>query len=339
MKESLGIIILFLLISIAFFVYIDTAISEVKERVNYISTKFSDLDSRISYIEQEISEMNKSLSYFRSNISDIRKNLSSIQTKLSSLEKDINLLKEQFEEIKNISNDILSTEDYIKNWFESSIREVSPTIDNLIYNAYQCIKGSTFDLGCFSYYLYSVYGLKYVYDNITYGKEDVLIKPSTFLRYKKGDCEDFALLYFIILNKVKDRGYYLKIPKFNPGSRYYLYETPYYIYYLDNYGSITENLNYYNVYFVCFDERDLYDTESTGHCVVALCKNLGSFQEIFSKCLLLEPQTYGSLYIRNDISDVYSYNGIEWYIIENISYLMNKTHFCYFSEISRCIEI
>jgi len=339
MKESLGIIILFVLISIVFFAYIDTAINEIKERVNYITTKFSDLDRRISYLEQEISEMNKSLSYFRLNISDIRNNLSSIKTELSSLKKDIDLLKEQFEEIENISNDILSIENYIKNWFESSIREVSPTIDNLIYNAYQCIKGNTFDLGCFSYYLYSVYGLKYTQDNITYGKEDVLAKPSTFLRYKKGDCEDFALLYFIILNKVKDRGYYLKIPKFNPGSRYYLYETPYYIYYLDDYGSTTENLKYYNVYFVCFDEKDLYNIKSTGHCIIALCKNLDSLQEIFSKCLLLEPQAYGSLYIRDETSNAYSYDGMEWYVIENISYLMNETHFCYFSEISRCIKI
>jgi len=223
--------------------------------------------------------------------------------------------------------------------FESSIRETSLTIDNLIYNAYQCTSGNTFDLGCFSYYLYNIYGLSYRYDNVTYGREDVLIKPTTFLRYKKGDCEDFAFLYFIILNRVKDKGYYLKFPKFDPGSRYYLYETTYYRYYLNDYESTTENLNYFNIYFVCFDERELYEIKSTGHCVVALCKNLSSPKELFSKCLLLEPQNYGSLYIKNNALDTYSNNGENWYVIERLSYLMNRTHFCYFSDISRCIKI
>jgi len=344
MKESLGIIILLILFGILFYMYFSTSISEIKEKADYITKGFSNIDNRISNLEQDInalklkiSEIEKSFNYINSNISDIKGNLSLIKTNLSLLEDEINLLKKQIEEVKNTSSGILFVEDYIRNWFESSIREASPIIDNLIYNADQCVKGNTFDLGCFSYYLYDIYGLKYAYDNVTYGRKDVLIRPTTLLRYKKGDCEDFAFLYFIILNKVKNKRYYLKFPKFNPGSKYYLYETSYYIYYLNNYKSITKDLNYYNVYFICFDMRNIYDIESTGHCVVALCKDLDSVEKFLSKCLLLEPQNYGSLYIKDN--NAYSNNGEDWYIIEDITYLMNGTHFCYFSEISRCIKI
>jgi len=346
MKESLVIIILLISFGILFYMYFSTSIDEIKEKVDYITTSLFNIENRISNLEQDIntlklriSEIEKSLDYINSNISDIKGNLSSIKTNLSLLENEINLLKKQIEEVRNTSNNILSIEDYIKNWFESSIREASPIIDNLIYNADQCIKGNTFDLGCFSYYLYHIYGLSYAYDNVTYGREDVLIKPTTFLRYKRGDCEDFAFLYFIILNKVKDKGYYLKFPKFNSGSRYYLYETSYYRYYLNNYEEVIKSLKDYDVYFVCFYKEKLYNRESIGHCVIALCKDLSSFNDIYNKCLLLEPQSYGSLYIRDNVLNAYSNNGEDWYIIKDVTYLINKTHFCYSLGISGCIKI
>jgi len=328
------------------FIYFNASLDELREKVDNITMKFPELDSRISNLEQNISmltsmilEINESVNNLSSNIFNLNDNLSAIKTNLSLLEEEINILKERIKELENLSNDILSTENYIKNWFENSIREASPIINNLINDASQCIKGYTFDLGCFSYYLYYVYKLKYADDNETYGKKDVFIKPTTLLKYKKGDCEDFAFLYFIILSKIKDKGYYLKFPVFSPGSRYYLYETSLHIYYLDNYKSVTEDLRRYDVYLVCFNERKIQDLIGIGHCTVALCKDLKSVKDVISNCLLLETLNYGSLYIKNNTSNAYSPNGIDWYFIDNIAYVMNKTHFCYLSEISKCIEI
>jgi len=184
MKESLATIILLILFGIAFYIYFNASISEIKERIDYITKSFSNIDNKILNLEQEmnilnlkISEIEKSINYINSNISYIKGNLSLIKTNLSLLEDEISLLKKQLEDVKNTSSNILSIEGYIRNWFESSIREASPMIDNLIYNADQCVKGNIFDLGCFSYYLYNIYGLKYAYDNVTYGRGDLLVKP------------------------------------------------------------------------------------------------------------------------------------------------------------------
>jgi len=329
------------------FIYFNMSLDELKERISNITTKLPELDNRISNLEKNISmlssmisEINESINNLNSNISSLNNNLSAIKMNLSLLREEIDLLKERLRDLENLSNNILSTENYIKNWFESSIKEASPMIDNLIRNANQCIRGYAFDLGCFSYYLYHVYRLRYADDNETYGREDVFVKPTTLLRYKKGDCEDFTFLYFIVLNKIKYRGYYLKFPVYSPGSKYYLYETSLHIYYLDNYKSITEDLRYYDVYFVCFNKRKPQNLIGIGHCVVALCRDLRSVKDITSdKCLLLETLNYGSLYIKDNSSNTYSPNGIDWYIIENIAYLMNRTHFCYFYEVSKCIEI
>jgi len=280
------------LFSLAMVVNLSKTIVNLEDKIQELSDRF---DTRLRDIYER-------LTVISANIRNIEWNISDLNVSIADLYNRVNNLYNRTENLSKTLDVISTDQKYILNWLETSTKEVEPYIKAMINDprVSQCKKGNVFDIACFSYYLYFIYGVDYIEDINVYGK-DTLLKPTTFLRKRSGDCEDYAYFYYSLLKYLKEKGYYLKFPEADFMSRYYLYETREDIYYLMDMKENQIDLRNKDIYVVCWSWVVDYSKEE-GHCAIAICpsgieiKYMNTIDQFLTWCYIIEPQYYGARY-------------------------------------------
>jgi len=337
------------LFSLAMVVNLSKTTVNLENKIQELSDR---LDERLSDIYGHLASINGDIREIKWNISDLNKSISDLYNR-------VNDLYNRTENLSKTLGIIDSDQKYILNWLETSTKEAEPYIKALINDprVSQCKKGNVFDLGCFSYYLYFIFGLSSKMDLEVYGKMDVLMKPTTFLREKGGDCEDYAFFYYSLLKYLKERGYSLKFPEASTTEYYILYDTGEDIYYLNNARESQISLYNKDIYVVCWSWKLDYSKEE-GHCAIAICPSgieiryFNTLEQFLTWCYVLEPQYYGTRYkkykyclynICYDLpyySDDITLDFINSYEFEGVFLYFNDTKVCYYADdnIWRCFQ-
>lgn len=329
-----------------------------------LSKSVTDLDSKIQELSDRLDirlrDIYDSLSGIRGDIRTIKGNISNLNTSIADLYNRVSDLYNRTENLSKTLNIISTDQKLILNWLETSTREVEPYIKALINDprVSQCKKGNVFDIGCFSYYLYFIYGLDSISDIEVYGKMDVLVKPTTFLREKGGDCEDYAFFYYSLLKYLKEKGYSLRFPEANPTGYYILYDTGEDIYYLNYARENQISLYDKNIYVTCWTWKPDYLREEEGHCALAICpigidiRYFNTLEQFLTWCYVLEPQYYGTRYKRYkycsygicyDLPFYYddiTLDFVNKYEFRGIFMYFNDTKVCYYADddVWRCFQ-
>jgi len=329
-----------------------------------LSKSVADLDSKIQELSNKINnrlgDIYDSLNDIRRDIRVIRVNISDLNTSIGDLYSRISDLYNRTENLNKTLNIISSDQRVILNWLETSTREVEPYIRTLVNDprVSQCKKGNVFDIGCFSYYLYYIYGIEHKEDLGIYGKIDILVKPTTFLREKGGDCEDFAFFYYSLLKYLKENEYSLKFPEADPSKEYILYNTGEDMYYISNAKENQIYLHNKDIYVTCWSWIIDYSKGEEGHCVIAICpsgveiKHFTTIEQFLTWCYVIEPQYYGTRYKRYkyctygyclDLLSYYNYITLDFvnkYEFRGVFMYFNDTKVCYYSQdkVWRCFQ-
>ncbi|MFH0906294.1 MAG: hypothetical protein V1824_03070 [archaeon] len=141
--------------------------------------------------------------------------------------------------------------------------------------------------------------LGYAYDSDTTGKKDKLLDLETFVKTKKGDCEDFAQLYsaelrYLIDYVTIDLKKQIRFEAFEQVSDTTVKYSVYQDWYYQGASRFLVGGDYKYPYVACGNLFDPVARVVKGHCVVMLSNiNIKSEKDIFNltDSVLIEPQT------------------------------------------------
>jgi len=275
-------------------------------------SKYNDLDSKYNLKNQQYIDVLNNYNNIKEDYNQTNFEKQALEINLNNKEKEYNILKEEYKisqnskkevilDYNNLSSDynvILNNYNYLSqdlNNFRKDIREsmdwfkLNSNIDYLDDNIKHRMDVSLKDciicnstsckikLACINLKNNKTFKLKYSEDKIITNKEDKLQSLQSFLDIKKGDCEDFSLLFaselrYITSNLTKDKRIVIEpIISSNTSKNYYIDEDE--EWYYDKGIEGIEYNDYNNPYVACGNSYDLQKDEVGGHCFIILSKN------------------------------------------------------------------
>jgi len=295
-----GLAMMSLVISAVLFMYATKIQRSLKEEIDWLYTL-------LRYFENET----------ETQINLLRIDIRNLNTEINTLHTDVERIENTMDNIlTGIRNDISSMRDridllekyiiFIKDWMNTS-KEINMSL--IEKGLSRCVSGGVFDVECFVNYLYYTKGIRYEADPKEYEK---IQKPNDFLIRKEGDCEDFAYLYTVIINKLIEQGriHTIKLAYIDYLSR--ILFGPYVT-------SKNINISDKKAYTICYESFE----EEAGHCITGLCNyssvvdaaKLYFSYDILDNCVLFEPQTGFMIYRFLGYTDGYNSYDIDRVII------------------------
>ncbi len=295
-----GALFMLLLVACAFFTFqyflLSGELSALAKRQTQTSTElaalqvdYSQLELRYRQATGELEEKSGELDSANLKISMLTFQLNQTGARLElaqkQLEESKTSLESQRQQVQQISSELLGLEKNISDsmaWF----RENAAFPDDYGWKADiylkrvldDCIEGDELNLGCMSYLMENTaFAIHYRTDFSSSGKDDFLQSVAQTIDSGWGDCEDYSLIFKAALNSLKAAQPGLKVVGWESGG-----EGKFYIYPKES--SITPDKSYWYVpnahkkflgdldslfsYVVCYRQ-----TQSSGHCTVALSEN------------------------------------------------------------------
>ena len=275
-------------------------------------SKYNDLDSKYNLKNQQYIDVLNNYNNIKEDYNQTNFEKQALEINLNNKEKEYNTLKEEYKisqnsknevllDYNNLSSDynvILNNYNYLSqdlNNFRKDIREsmdwfkLNSNIDYLDDNIKHRMDVSLKDciicnstsckikLACINLKNNKTFKLKYSEDKIITNKEDKLQSLQSFLDIKKGDCEDFSLLFaselrYITSNLTKDKRIVIEpIISSNTSKNYYIDEDEEWYYDKGIEGIEYNDYNY--PYVACGKAYDLQTNKVGGHCFIILSKN------------------------------------------------------------------
>ena len=328
-KNILIYILLFLLIFTLFFLI------KTNSNLNVLNSKYNESLQQINSNNLLISNQKKLLQEKDNNISTLiskniklNNNIDLLNNKVYEMSNKLNDLENQNTVLSNDYNDLknnfLSFENEIKesmSWFKTnsniSYLSNSEYIEHNIKKVITCGREYCYiNTPYLALINEKVFGIKYASDLSVIGKNDWLQSISEFLDNKKGDCEDYSLLFAAelrylesyIINNYNKKPIITSIIQSNFYRKFNIATMNGYVYYYKGATRFDYNSEYIYPYVAC---GNLYDPQTkviNGHCLIMLTNKVINDDNIkqLKGSYLLEPQN-GFYSGRIDVSKTINY--------------------------------
>ncbi|MDD2477364.1 MAG: hypothetical protein PHW45_00055 [Candidatus ainarchaeum sp.] len=303
-------IILLLIILLFKIITLKNLSKEQEEKYNALNTKYiisqNQLDlkkKQFLKLNSEFLDLNNNYNKLNSNYISLKNLKTEMQNDINSLESNYSLLEEEYDYLINDINkfrvEIQESMDWFKdnsaisNLEESKNRKVENTLNECIVCEKDFCKIKT---ACIYLKNEKTLKLKYSEDKLITNELDKLQSLDSFLENRKGDCEDYALLYAAELRYLFERAeaknkevFIESIIETDTKRSYYINSQYYFPEGIEGYKHVQ---NFKFPYVACGTTYDLQTDDFGGHCLVLVndkkINNVDDIKEING--IIIEPQ-------------------------------------------------
>lgn len=313
-------------------------------KINYLEGENKDLNKTKTDLEEIILKKDQNYNKLIEKYQIIKNDKKNISNDYTNLEMDYNYL---IEDLNSFRNDIKESMSWFK--LNSDINYLDKNLKHKVNVALNdCVicdnKECKVKLACIELKNNKVLKLDYSLDKEITNKEDRLQSLESFLDNKKGDCEDFALLFAAELRHIfnnlieEDKKILLEPIIYTDTKRnYYLDEDEEWYYDSGVEGIVYKDYN--KVYVGCGQAYDPQSKNINGHCFIVISRdeinNILDLNDI--NAIAIEPQSGGfigevnkSINIKNKEYSIYLIDKIDPNLnLKNIYMLISKDNLIY----------
>ena len=311
--------IIIIVLLLIFSIYITFSYNNIENKYNNLTQKYRKLNYDYNNLKKDYNNLNNKLAeknnqYIEltnkydqkaSQLESLKQNYNKLETEKTNINQDYNNLAIKY---SNLVNDLNTFKTQIKSsmeWFKtnSKIDILKDTQKHTIkVSLNDCVicnsKSCKIKLACINHKNNNVLRLEYSEDKIITNKKDKLQSLTSFIENRKGDCEDFSLLFSAQLRYIKnnliedDKKIIIEPIVFTDTTKKYFIDKDKEWYYENGVEGIEFN-DYIYPYVACGESYDPNSKQITGHCLNIVSKNeINDFNDLENiDAIAIEPQT------------------------------------------------